>query len=342
MTTEPAEPVTVSPSRKTMIMRLVRYGLALAAVIFVGLAVADRWQQVRDQIGQINIWALLVSTLAMFAVIGCGMMVWRAVLADLGSPLAIRPAARVMLLGQLGKYVPGSLWSVMAQMELASDLGVPRRRSGTASLVFNVLGLGVGLLLALLALPTLLASSEVPAWVTWVIAASPLGLICLAPPILTRLTNKALGVMRREPLEHPFSWRGSLTAFAWTVAMWVFTGLHIWVLGVALGADPAAFVVPALGGYAAAWAAGFIFVLAPAGIGVREVLLTVTLAPALPGGAAAALTVAVISRAISVVCDVVAAVSAHAMGRQPRGGLTAQTAPEGGSVRARAHDEVGQ
>ena len=76
MTTEPAEPVTVSPSRKTMIMRLVRYGLALAAVIFVGLAVADRWQQVRDQIGQTIIPQPITANMASVDTSSAQMLIW--------------------------------------------------------------------------------------------------------------------------------------------------------------------------------------------------------------------------------------------------------------------------
>lgn len=304
-------------------MRVVRIVCGVVAAIFVGVAVAQRWQEVRFQLGQVSIGALAASAAAMVLALAAGMLVWRAILADLGNPLPIRPAARVMLLGQLGKYVPGSLWSMVAQMELASDLGVPRRRSGTAGLVFNAMTLGLGLLLAAVAVPVLWSSDRLSGWEGWLVLASPLCLILLAPPVATRMTNLALRLLRREPLEHPLTWRGMLQAGGWALATWFFIGVHVWILGVALGADPVSFVLPAVGGYAAAWSIGFLVLIAPAGAGVRDVLLVVTLAPALPGREATALTIALISRLLSVITDVLAALVGHGLGRSTIGPSTA-------------------
>ena len=295
------------------LMRIARVAFGLIAAGFIVLAVAQRWQEIWTQLGNIPTLALVGATAAIAGAVFADVMTWRAVLADLGSPLPLRPAARVMLLGQLGKYVPGRLWSVVAQMELANDLGVPRRRSATAGLVFNALGLGLGLLLALVTLPALLAARDVSPWITALVVVGPLGLVFLAPPMLTRLTNFGLRVLRRSPLEHPFTWPGVFRASGWGLVMWMLMGLHIWILGVGLGADPLAFALPALGCFAVAWSLGSLFILAPAGAGVRDVLIAVILVPALPGGSSAALTIALVSRLISVVVDVAAAIAGHQM-----------------------------
>jgi len=315
------------PARRRYLMRVVRLALGAAAVVFVVLAVAQRWHEVRHQLGQVNVGTVALAGLAVLAAVVAGMLSWRAVLADLGSRLGIRSTARVMLLGQLGKYVPGSLWSVVAQTELGRDLGVPRRRSAAAGLVYNALGLGLGLLLATVSLPALLRSSDVPGWVVYVVAVSPLGLVCFAPPVLTRLVNLVLRLLRRQPLEHAFTWAGTARAVGWMALMWVFLTLHIWLLCVGLGARPGSVLLPAAGGYAAAWSLGFLVVVAPAGAGVRETLITVTLSAALPGGVAAALTLALVSRLLLTVADVVAALVGYALGGH-------------GTARARAAEPV--
>ncbi len=302
------------PARRSYAMRVLRIALGLVALAFVVLAVAKRWHEVRHQLGQVSLGTVALSGLAMLASVGAGMLSWRAVLADLGSPLPVRAAARVMLLGQLGKYVPGSLWSVVAQTELARGLGVPRRRSAAAGMVYNGLGLGLGLLLAVVSLPALLHSDQVPGWVVWVVAVSPVALVLFAPPVLTRLLNLALRLLRRQPLEHAFTWVGTLRAVGWMAVMWLFMSLHVWLLCIGLGARPGAALLPAIGGYAAAWSAGFLVVVAPAGAGVRETLLTVTLSAALPGGVAAALTLALISRLLATAADVIAALVGYTLG----------------------------
>ena len=53
-------------------------------------------------------------------------MGWRVLLEDLGTHLALPPASSVFLVGQLGKYLPGSVWTVVAQAEMGAQLAVPR------------------------------------------------------------------------------------------------------------------------------------------------------------------------------------------------------------------------
>ena len=53
-----------------------------------------------------------------------GRLVWRAALAALGTRVAVPDAARIYLVGQLDKYVPGSVVAFLLKMELARSAGV--------------------------------------------------------------------------------------------------------------------------------------------------------------------------------------------------------------------------
>src|SRR5256885_17020873 len=84
------------------------------------------------------------AAIAVIAGLGCMMLAWRALLAGLGSPLPLPAAIRGMSVGQLGKYVPGAVWALAAQVELARDYDVPRRRSTAGSPVALAGTPGVG------------------------------------------------------------------------------------------------------------------------------------------------------------------------------------------------------
>jgi glycosyltransferase 2 family protein len=183
--------------------------------------------------------------------------------------------------------------------------------------VLNLVTLGVGILVALLALPRLL-SGDAPGWLHWSPALVPVGLACLAPPVLTWLCNLLFRVLRRPPLDGRFSWSGVGVAVLALLGTWLAYGLQVTLLGWSLGADPAALLLPATGAFAAAWCAGFLVVVVPTGAGTREVVLTVALAPLLPGGSAAALTIAVVSRLLLTLADVAAALIGVALGRRRR------------------------
>lgn len=308
---------------------MARFVLMLAALGFLVAALVSRWGEVQSQLVRVSVLDLVAALLLVLLGLVASMVGWRALLADLGSPLPLRAATRVLFLGQLAKYLPGSsVWAMVAQTELARDLGVPRRRGAAAALVLNVVSLGTGLLVALAVLPQLLTSPGTPSVVRWAPLLIPVGLVLLAPPVLTRGCNLLLRLLRREPLERGFSWPGLARATGALVVSWLCYGAQITLLAWSLGAEPLQVLVPAVGAFAAAWCVGFVVFVVPTGAGTREAVLTLALAPHLPGSTGAALTIAVVSRLLFTVADLVAALIGSLLGRHAMSGTAALPARE--------------
>ena len=282
--------------------RVVRVAFLLVALLLLGLALRDNGAEALASAREVGVANALGSLLAVLVGLLSSALVWRALLADLGTPLRLRPALHVFFLGQLGKYVPGSVFAIAAQMELGRGQGAPRSRVGTASLLFMGVLVAAGLLTAAVALP--LTSPDALRDYAWVLLLLPVGLAVLHPPVLTRLVGVLLKVLRRDPLERPLSRRGVGTALAWALGMWAAYGVHLWLLVRPQDTSGRAdLLLLSLGAYALAWTAGFLFVVAPAGFGVREVALVAALAPVLD--APAALAVAVLSRVLMTLGDLV-------------------------------------
>jgi glycosyltransferase 2 family protein len=288
-------------AKRILTGRPVRWGFAAAAVALGGYAVARQWTGVRAalaSIGALTVAGAMVSVLiAMFA----AMQVWRVLLAALGSPLPIRIGARIMFVGQLGKYLPGSVWPVLAQMELGNAHRVPRRNSASASVLTMLVTILSGLLTALVTLPFVAGLTSY----RWAFLAAPALLACLYPKVLNFVLGRLFRLIRRPPLEQPLTARAIATSLAWSFVAWVCYGLQIWLLATRLGAPRGSAVLLALGGFAFAWCVGFLAVFAPAGAGVREVLLVAVLGPVIGVGAGTA--VALISRALTTIGDLLAA-----------------------------------
>jgi hypothetical protein len=239
-------------------------------------------------------------------------LLWRGVLAALGSRVPIGSAARLFFVAQLGKYLPGSLWPVVAQMKFGQRAGIPRQQMGLAFVLTLALSVGWGLLIGLLALPALLAAGRAgqAGW-AW-----PMLLLLAVPPVIALLTPRALNaalawalrMLRRPPMEQQLTGRQVAQASVWTVAFWFVFGLHVWLLVVGLGADGWEVLPAAIGGFALAFSLGPLLVVLPAGAGVREAALVVMLVPVVevPEATAAALT----SRGLLMLTDGVLAAAA--------------------------------
>jgi uncharacterized membrane protein YbhN (UPF0104 family) len=294
--------------------RWVRAALLAVVLAFIGYGLSAEWPQVRVALGRLEWYSLAGAALAAMAGSGCLMLAWRAVLADLGSPLPAPTAIRTMFVAQLAKYVPGAVWAFAAQVELGHDHQVPRRRGATAVIVSLAVALGVALLIAAATLPLTSGGAARHFW--WGVLLIPVILVGLWPPVLGRILDRALTLARRQPLERRPSVRGLAIAFGWTALGWLLMGLQLWLLVRDVAGGGARLLLLALGANALAWAAGVLIVVFPGGIGPRELVLVATLAPVMPRGVA--LATALVSRVMLTASDLAWGGAGLAVGRRAR------------------------
>lgn len=226
---------------------------------------------------------------------------WGKMVRELGGPrLRLGVTVPLFLVANLGRYIPGKLFQIAGLTFLARERGVP----GTAAAGAAILGQGVALLGATLVGISALLSPALPGeiriWgVVGVMAVWAFVLATSLPGAVTRLERLWFGFIRRfhrndeatpepggEPvLQRRFGLRWTL----WYAMNWGLYATAFWLLYIGLVEwRPFLFVAPA---FAAAYVGGYIALFAPAGLGVREALLVVFLAPVLEAEPALALAV---------------------------------------------------
>ena len=310
-----ADAVAVTGGRSRL-LDAVRWGLLVLILAAVGVTLWRNWEAVSGELGRLG-WSVVLGAFVLVAAAPVlTLMGWRVLLADLGTHLPAAPASSVFLVGQLGKYLPGSVWTVVAQTEMGARLHVPRRRMAVVGILSIGLAVLTGCLLGIPAIPRLVdRESQAFSW-WWVVLAVVLGGVLLWPRLLNAVIAKGLRVLRREPLEHELSGRAIALTSAWFVAAWVSTGLGTFLLArsVAPDAPLGPLLVTSIGGFALASAAGMFSFLVPAGVGVRDGILALLLLTLMPLPAATA--VVVVARFLAVLADLLLAGSAWAWGRR--------------------------
>ncbi|GII53286.1 membrane protein [Planotetraspora thailandica] len=291
----------------------------LVALGFGAWSIAGQWGAVSEGFARLSWPELSVSLVAVLGALAAGMMMWRSLLAEFGSPLSLTSAAKIFFLGQLGKYIPGSAVHVMlAQMEMGRDHGIPRSRSAAAFFLTYPIYLATGLLVGVVTLPVIGGDSV--ARYAWLLLLVPVLAVALHPRIVNPVIGFGLRRLRRPPLERPLTRRGILTAVGWALAGWAAYGVHLAMIVHGLGARGADALILSFGAFALAWCLGTLAIVFPAGAGVREVAMVAALAPVLDRGSAIA--AALCSRLIVSVGDLVCAALAGLASRrsvQPSG-----------------------
>jgi hypothetical protein len=278
---------------------------------FAAWAVAGNWAEISVALDALSGWMVALAFVPAFLATGVSLFVWRTLMTDLAHRLPLPDAARIFYVSQLGKYVPGSVWSILTQIEMSRRHNIPRRTNIAVGVLAIAIAISTGLTLGAATLPFAGGATLRGYW--WVLLVVPVLLVALHPRVIGTVLNGALRLARREPLPRTPSAAGLGRAGVLQLGVWLCLGLQAWVLVVGLGGDPLRALPAAIGGYALAYGLGQMAIGLPAGAGVREAALTVTLATVVP--APTALVVALLSRAILTAVDLTTAGSQLALAR---------------------------
>ncbi len=284
-----SDPMPASPSAaKRWAWRLVKWGLCLLVLAFVGRRAWQLWQ--REDWSQIPFeWGWLVlAGLAYAAGWLPSVWFWRRMMNRLGSDVRFDDAARAYYCGHLGKYVPGKATVLVIRSAMLKGRGAAVTVSVLTATCETLMMMATGAAMAVALSPWLLHpehTAKLPDWGRWMIGVRWLpalivvaGCCLLAPFIAQTLTWLAVkftpqGMMEGENRVRitPRLVIQGLAAFA---GSWMLHGLS---LGLTLRAvsetvNWTAWPVWA-GGVAGATAVGFAALFAPGGLGVREGLL---------------------------------------------------------------------
>lgn len=295
-------------SRQRELLGILLVVLVVAAVV---LTVARNRESFADTLRQVGVGGVFLSLLCGLVGVGVTGPQWRAVLGGLGVHFPLPDALRVFFVSQLGKYLPGSVWPIVMQMEAGRARGASRTTVIAGNLVTLVISLASGLVLAGLLLP--FSSPEALGRYWWAMAALPLIIVLALPRSLPFLIDKLLVLARRRPLGVRMTPGATVSASSWAVLAWVGQGLHLTVLASAVAGFSWGLVALCVGGMGLAVSAGVLFLPAPAGAGLREVVLGLVLASVMSSGQAVSVVVA--SRVVLIAVDLLLAGSGAVVDR---------------------------
>jgi len=274
------------------------------AIALVGLvwAVAKNWHSLLEALAVLPAWIAAVSILLAIVYVFFTLWSWKIILADLGSSLSWNASVQLFGVSQIGKYIPGGVWNIVAAAEIGRNHRIPARRSVTAMTVAVLIsllsGTGIGAVTVLGTSVTI----QVPTWAIIVLLIILVAL--LTPPVLNRLIGFGFKLLKRPAPEHRMTFKGLGLATLLAIIAWGVAGVQVWLLAVGFGMSPSVSgLLLAVGAYALAWVVGFLAVFMPAGTGVREGILSLFFTGVLSSGGV--LAVVLVSRIAMTVADLV-------------------------------------
>jgi glycosyltransferase 2 family protein len=283
------------------LVRLVFLVVAAGGLVW---ALSDQWRSLQEALAasaqSVDIaWGwVLGASLVVLATHAMLVHSWRLLLRGWRAELPYWHAVQIWTIANLGKWIPGKVWQVGALGLMAVDRGVSGVVAAGAALLGTLLNIGAGF-----GLVVLLGSSALDAirlGLKPIAIALSIGFVLVVialPSVVPRVTGWiARRRGRTRPPERPLPATTLWLATALNVLAWALYGIGFALL--AKGVTPmiqgtlASFVVV----YTASYLAGYLVLLAPGGLVVRELVLVALLVGTGMAGKGDALLLSAVSR----------------------------------------------
>ncbi len=293
---------------------LVKIVLAAAILIGVGRHIHGLWGKLEE----INVtfrptWVVLSTSFYAAGLILFGLF-WRWVILDMSGRTSRFAAVRAYCVGHLGKYVPGKAWVIVIRSGLLRGHGVSPMPAALSALYETATMMAAGAALATLIL-VVLDPRDWRMLATGAVLSLALGTV-VQPLIFHRLARFVTLPFKRSesaPVE-PCRYRTLAFGLAILLPGWFLWGasLACAIRSISPEGAPLSTWPLLTAAMALATVAGFVIVIMPGGIGVREWVLMVCLAPMIGEGMAA--IAAVLIRLIWVATELGAAAMLYWIG----------------------------
>ncbi|MGQ9707255.1 MAG: lysylphosphatidylglycerol synthase domain-containing protein [bacterium] len=263
-----------------------RYTIGIAIVILSFYFLINRllrdWQQIPFSRLHFNPVLLILSyIILLFLHFPFGGYGWKLILLGFGKKLPLMRSTAIITLTQLGKYVPGKVWFTLGRMSFAKRDGIPEAITMTSVVIETGFLLLAAIFLFAIAI-ILLPRSVVPraAYCSFLLA--PCTLIITYPPILNRILKPLLKWFKQPPFVLQLSYTQLLLILCVYLLDWLVQGIGCFILINSFYPLPLSRLPILLGGYSISWILGFIILIAPAGLGIREGIYTFILKLVMP------------------------------------------------------------
>ena len=262
-------------------------------------------------------WLIIAGGLYILG-LGCSAWFWIRLLRSVGERPSVLPAVRAYYLGHFGKYLPGKAWALVLRATLARGAGVGLAMGGMTSLYEVLTTMAAGALLAVIIFAVDAPDTLPPG--DWsglrrlftqgtpdsaavdrkvLVALALCMLVMVGLPIIPLVFNRL--IRRLRSLKNLMSKQPSaamagpprlqvrtsvlLEGLAMTAFGWMLLGASLWAVLQAVLDEPRWMTLAEWGRLSAilslSYVAGFIIVLIPSGLGIREFFLHMFLIPEL-------------------------------------------------------------
>jgi glycosyltransferase 2 family protein len=266
--------------------------LGAAAIIFMFYYLSQNWNQLQNYHWHFNFWLLLLSMVLLWIALLSTVFIYQLIFSELaGAHLNFLQTFRIINITNIGRYLPGKLWSVVGLIFYTSEYGISKKQTTLAVITNEVAGKASGLILGIC---YFFFSDSLKGYLPAMIILLAGCMVVIHPWVLDKIINTGLRILKKETIEIEFGYWSILKFVLIFIISWLLHSLAFYVLVNSMAPIGSVSLFKFATILPLCWVIGYIILLAPGGLGVREAMLVVMLGEFLPKEVA--LAIALIQR----------------------------------------------
>lgn len=256
------------------------------------MAIVRNFTELKGNISNIDFQQLLIAfcILVLFYVVHT--KIWVVILSNLNTTLFFREAFKILMYSLMGKYIPGKVWAIGGRIYLSKKEDVSTYITMTSVIMETGLNILSGIIIFIIGLYFEKNSVSFDFKFLWIFTV--LLIIFLEPHIFFWSINYALSKLNMDPVSSGLSYMQILLILGYYIVSWLILGLGFFFLTNSVVSVEFSKILFLTGAFAIADIVGFLVLVIPAGIGVKEGVLSFILISIIP--ASGAVAVALLAR----------------------------------------------
>lgn len=268
-------------SGKLPLKKLVFLGISCLVLAFLVRVLVTHWNQISWNSFSFDFLSLILS----FVFFGMGFLTacfgWTVILFYLGEKLSLKKAFRIISLSQLGKYIPGGIWFSLGRVYMTGQENIAGAKTISSLLLETQVSVSAALFLSLV---THTGSAKLQG-ANLIIQAGILALmfvLLLWPGWSEKLLFLICKLLKKEYFPVRIAPKKLFPLFLVFLSSWLLFGTAFFFLVNSVLQQTYMDMPRIIGPFVTAWLIGFLVLLAPGGLGIREASLAFLLTPVLP------------------------------------------------------------
>lgn len=260
--------------------------LAVITVIFyfLGRTVLSNWDSVKSYEWTFDPALMILSCLLYFTAYAALPWIWRKLMHYMSYDLSYGDAWEIFYIGNLGRYVPGKLWTIAGMAYMGKKAGIPATVAGTSAVfaqAYSMLSSFVFFVLFLIFNDTQYSTKKLVLLLPFFFIAA---IVFIFPGNLERTLNAVLKRFGRNPVRLGITTLEAVKITACYVVSGVIYGLAFWIFILSIAGTGHVGAIFSISASNLAYWVGYLAFFVPGGLGVREGFLILLFSDILPGG----------------------------------------------------------